>query len=339
MAGRKVTIKDVANRAGVSTAVVSAAMSGREHNIRMSDETRLRVERAIVETGYRANHAATALRRSRSGVIAAVVPKIANPVFELAIRGMHAAAEEVGDVLLLADSLWIEPGTGLMSRMAGTGMVDGFLIRSTRWGSETTDELSQRNIPYVILQSPADQDAPSVWVDDSAGISLATQRLLDLGHRRIALVGGPGYAPDPGPRVAGYLQTMAAAGRRVDRTLIRQTGFEPVDVGRAVHDLMTSDRPPTAIVVDNVIAAPGALAAINDLGIRVPDDLSLIVYQDLPVADSMRPAPTTVRMPIYQAGVRGYRTLRRILDGKRVQSVVLSSPKPKLIDRGSTQAR
>lgn len=325
-------------RAGVSPAVVSAAMSGREHNIRMSEATRLRVERAIVETGYRANHAATALRRSRSGIIAAVVPKIANPVFELAIRGMHDAADEVGDVLLLADALWIEPGSGLMSRMAGTGMVDGFLVRSTEWGTETAAELTQRDIPFVMLQTPRpDANETRIWLDDEAGISLATRHLLDLGHRKIALVGGPGYPPEPGPRVTGYLTALADYEVPIDHDLIRRTGFDPSVLGRTVYDVLSSPKRPTAMVIDNLTIASGAFAAIHDLGLRAPDDLSVVVYQDLPSADSMRPAPTTVQMPVYQAGLRGYRTLRRLIDGKRPRSGVVSTPKPKLIDRGSAR--
>lgn len=338
MAGRQVTIKDVAKKAGVSTAVVSAAMSGREHNIRMSEETRLRVQQAIIETGYRVNHAAAALRRSRSGVIAAVVPKIANPVFEFAIRGMHDAAEEVGDVLLLADALWIEPGSGLMRRMAGTDMVDGFLIRSAEWGSETTDELTRRDIPFVLLQPPADDELTRVWIDDAAGVFLATKHLLDLGHRRIALVGGPEPSPVPEPRHTGYLAALADHGQAVEGSLIRQTGFDPHELGRATRELLTSDQPPTAMVIDNIVAAPGALVAISDLGVRVPEELSVVVYQDLPAADLMRPAPTTVRMPVYQAGVKAFQTLRRLVDGHRPRSAVVSSPKPKLIDRGSTRS-
>lgn len=336
MADRQVTIKDVAKLAGVSTAVVSAAMSGRAHNIRMSDATRLRVERAIADTGYRANHAATALRRSRSGVIAAVVPKIANPVFELAIRGMHDAAEKSGDVLLLADAEWIEPGSHLMSRIAGTGMVDGVLLRSTRWGTETSDELTMRSIPFVVLQNPADDHRTSVWVDDEAGIFAATTHLLSLGHRRIAMAGGPELSFG-GTRIDGFVNAMAAFDVEYDRSLVRPIGYDAVALGLEVRRLLTRDDPPTALIIDNILVATGALAAIVDLGVRVPDDLSVVVYQDLPMADHLRPAPTTVRMPIYQAGVRGYRTLRSMIDGKRGRSAVVASPKPKLIDRGSAR--
>ncbi|HEY9291162.1 MAG TPA: LacI family DNA-binding transcriptional regulator [Microlunatus sp.] len=330
-----VTIKEVAARAGVSTAVVSAAISGAQGTIRMSEATRERVERAIAETGYRANHAAKSLSLSRSGVIAAVVPKIANPIFELAIRGMQDAAEADGDVLLLADALWIEPGSHLMSRIAGTGMVDGFLLRTTDWGSETAEELTSRSIPFVILQTPIDGGPVAVWVDDRAGIDLATSRLLDQGHRRIALIGGPTGGPTSDGRIDGYRDAMRRAQVRADLTLVRQVGYEPSDVGAETHRLLTSVEPPTALIIDNVVAAPGALAAITDLGIRVPEELSLIVYHDLPLADSLRPAPTTVRMPVFEAGRRGYLALRRLIDGKPARSTTIARPAPKLIDRGS----
>lgn len=332
MAERKVTIKDVAKRAGVSTAVVSATITGRAKTVRMSEATRLRVEQAIVETGYRVNHAAKSLRVSRSGVIAAVVPKIANPIFEYAIRGMQAAAEEAGDVLLLADALWIEPGSHLMRRMAGTGMVDGFLLRSAHLRSETIDELTGRSIPYVFLQTPFDDQRTSVWVDEAAGVGTAARHLLRLGHRRIALVGGP----DAGPRVEGYLTALGEFGVEPDPRLIDRVGFDPLAVGRSTTAILSAADRPTAMIIDNMVAAPGALAAIVDLGLRVPEDLSIVVYQDLPSADVMRPAPTTVRMPIYQAGARGYQMLSQVIDGKRVRSGLIKSPRPKLIDRRST---
>jgi DNA-binding LacI/PurR family transcriptional regulator len=338
MAERQVTIKDVAKRAGVSTAVVSAAITGRAKTIRMSEATRLRVEQAIVETGYRVNHAAQSLRVSRSGVIAAVVPKIANPVFEYAIRGMQAAAEEAGDVLLLADAMWIEPGSHLMRRMAGTGMVDGFLVRGTQWGTETIEELTTRSIPYVIMQTPADDRHTNVWVDDAAGIGMATRHLLRLGHRRIGLIGGPDTGSYLGPRTDGYLVGLREYGVEPDPRLIDLVGFDPVEVGRSASSMLSVADRPTALIIDNVIAAPGALAAIVDLGLRVPEELSIVVYQDLPGAEVMRPAPTTVRMPVYEAGVRGYRVLSQLIGGKRVRSSLIKSPRPKLIDRGSTSA-
>ncbi|MFW6599102.1 LacI family DNA-binding transcriptional regulator [Propionibacteriaceae bacterium Y2011] len=330
------TIKDVAARAGVSPALVSAALGGSSRTVRMSEATRLRVEQAALETGYRANHAAKALRSARTGVIAAVVPKIANPVFELAIRGIQAAAEEHGDVLLLADSTWIEPGSHLMARMAGSGMVDGFLVRATEWGSERSDELSRRGLPFVILQTPVADAPTSVWTDDAAGVRLATSHLIGLGHRDIALVGG--VNSPTAARATGYRQAMDAAGLRVRPGRMQLLGFDPTVIDAAVRDVMSEPRPPTAMVIDNVTAAPGALAALLDLGVRVPQDLSLVVFQDLPAADHFRPAPTTVRMPLAEAGRRGYLTLRKMINGRSGASSLVRRPAPKLIDRGSTAA-
>lgn len=334
-----VTIKDVAERAGVSTAVVSAALGGNSRTVRMSEATRQRVELAIAETGYRANHAAKSLSLSRTGVIAAVVPKIANPVFEYVIRGMHAAAEEQGEVLLLADSLWIEPGSHLMARMAGTGMVDGFLVRTTEWGSERSEELTKRNLPFVILQTPAPPapNAPiSVWVDDSAGIAAAARHLLELGHRDIAMVGGPRSARGLGTRAGGLRDALAEADLAFDPTRFHPIGFDLGAVEAAVRQVMLGDRRPTALIIDNVSAAQGALAALVDLGIRVPQDVSVVAYHDLPTADHLRPAPTTVRMPLEQAGRLGYQTLQRLIAGQPAQSVVVRTPAPLLVDRGST---
>ncbi|HIT77105.1 MAG TPA: LacI family DNA-binding transcriptional regulator [Candidatus Avipropionibacterium avicola] len=331
-----VTIKQVAERAGVSTAVVSAALGGASRTVRMSEATRRRVEQAIAETGYRANHAAKSLSLSRTGVIAAVVPKIANPVFEYVIRGMHAAAEERGEVLLLADSMWIEPGTHLMARMAGTGMVDGFLVRTTEWGSERIEELTRRQLPYVVLQQPGPDDAVSVWIDDRAGIATATRHLLELGHRDIALVGGPPPVDGPGLRTMGFRDALTAAGLPFDPGRVHPIGYDPAAIAARVHELMTGSQRPTALVVDNIISAPGATAALADLGLRVPEDVSVVVYHDLPTADQMRPAPTTVRMPLEQAGRRGYQVLQELIAGQDAVGEVIGDPAPELVDRGST---
>ncbi len=324
-----VTIKDVAQRAGVSTAVVSAVLGGRSRTVRMSEATRQRVEQAIAETGYRANHAAQSLSRSRTGVIAAVVPRIANPVFEQVISGLQAEAEENGEVLLLADALWVEAGTHLMARMAGSGMVDGFLVRSTTWGSERVEEFTKRGLPFVILQTPGPDHPISVWADDRAGIALAARHLIALGHRDIMLVGGHGG------RAQGLVDELERAGLPHGEA-IAALGYDLDRTAATVRSVMSGDSPPTALVIDNIISAPGALAALQDLGIRVPEDLSIIVFHDLPIADHLRPAPTTVRMPMELVGRHAYRTLQRMISGEDVSSEVVDSPAPVLVDRGST---
>lgn len=332
-----VTIRDVAKRAGVSTAVVSAALSGRVGTIRMAEATRIRVEQAVAETGYRANHAAQALRRSHTGIIAAVVPKIANPIFEIAINGMQEAAEDAGDVLLLADAEWAQPGTRLLSRLAGTNMVDGFLVRTVQLGDEAIDEIERYNTPCVVLQAPDDGQYVSVWVDDNLGIYTATKHLLDLGHQRIMLIGGPLHRTDlVDTRKLGFERAFLDHKIAPPMNAVLPIGYSPEDIHKAVKPILKKRDRPTGIVVDNVVAAPGVIAGAVDLGIHIPHELSIVAYHDIPQVDLMRPALTTVQMPVRQAGYHGYKALKRLIQRKSVPSRILSRPLPRLILRQSS---
>ena len=174
-----------------------------------------------------------------------------------------------------------------------------------------------------------------VWVDDLAGIQAATSHLLRLGHRRIAMVGGPSAPFTTDTRGEGYRQAFTASGLTPPSDMIFR-GYLLADVHAAVMSLLGSSTPPTAIVVDNISTASALVAAVHDLGVRVPQDLSVIAYQDIPQADLYRPALTTVAMPLYEAGRRGYAMLQRMIAGQKGQSVVVRRPAPKIINRHST---
>jgi len=327
-----VTLRDVARRAGVSASVVSAVTSGSK-TVRMSAPTRERVEAAIAELGYRTNHAAKSLKMARTGIVSVIVPKLSNPVFAQTIAGIEDAAEESGDVVLVSDSDRIGPGTNLMHRLAGTGMADGFLVRSSRVGDATVDELKARGIPYVVLNGPPVDEHTCVWVDDRAGIDLATSALLDRGHRRIALVGGPVAMNAEDARAEGFRDAFTSRGLTPPRGGLHRIGYELTDVAREITDLLSTTNRPTAVVVDNITVAAAALAAAADAGLRVPQDLSIVGYHDVATAAFLRPAVTTVRMPVREAGERGFRALRDLIDGRRARSVIVRSPRPKLVLR------
>ncbi|MFC7844350.1 LacI family DNA-binding transcriptional regulator [Streptomyces sp. NPDC001046] len=330
-----VTLRTVAEHAGVSAAVVSAAISG-SSTVRMSEATRQRVLEAIRELGYVPNHAARSLKTSRTGIVATITPKISNPVFDEALRGVQDAADAHEGVVLISDSDRISPGSNLMSRLVGTGMADGFLVRFMAVDNENIAAFTARGVPCVILNGPSDGTHVCVWVDDREGIFLATDHLLELGHRRIALIGGPPTPFTADARGNGY--RAAFRSRRLTppgREWI-MPGYEPHDVKTRLSSLMRRSDPPTAVVIDNVVLARGLIAAVADLGLRVPDDLSVIAYHDIPQADFYRPALSTVKMPLYEAGVRGYETLKRMIDGGQGRSATVRKPAPTIIDRGST---
>lgn len=333
-----VTRKDVAELAGVSTAVVSAAISG-STSVRMSDATRERVLAAIKATGYRVNHAGRALASKRSGIVAAIVPKISNPVFDLALQGVQDAADESADIVLVSDAERLFPGSSLLERVVGTGVADGFIVRGTVIGDEPIDDVIARGIPCVVLNGPTDRDHVNVWVDDAAGIRTAADHLLRLGHRRIALVGGPeegSIAQDT--RREGFQNAFAEHVATPPSDSFRSVGYEPEQIQHTVSELLSGTEPPTAIIVDNVTASVGALAAAVDLGVSVPDELSIVGYHDIALASLVRPAITSVRMPVREAGHRAYRTLAGMINGEPGATMLINDPAPQLIQRGSTAA-
>lgn len=331
-----VTLQTVAERAGVSAAVVSAAVSGSK-SVRMSPSTRKRVEEAIRELGYVTNHAAKALKTSRTGLVATITPNLSNPVFDEALRGVQDAADGNQGAILLSDSDRVSPGSNLLSRLVGTGMVDGFLLRFPTAEEENISIFQQRNVPFVVLNGPADGVNVCVWVDDYRGIFVGTSHLLKLGHRRIAMLGGPLAPFTEDARGAGFSHAFSALDLTPPPDAIVR-GYDPAAIRSKVWQLMQSPEPPTAVIIDDVVAAPGLIAAVAELGLRLPDDLSVVAYHDVPQADFYRPALTTIKMPLYEAGVRAYEVLQRMIAGEKVKSHIVRRPAPKIIDRGSTAA-
>ncbi|MFW6600099.1 LacI family DNA-binding transcriptional regulator [Propionibacteriaceae bacterium Y2011] len=332
-----VTRKDVAALAGVSTAVVSAAISG-SNSVRMSAATRERVMAAIEATGYRVNHAGRALASKRSGIVAAVVPKISNPVFDLALQGVQDAADESSDIVLVSDAARLFTGSNMLDRIVGTGVADGFIVRGTMIGDEPIDKIIARGVPCVVLNGPTDHDHVNVWVDDHAGIRAATDHLLALGHRRIVLVGGPveeSAAKDT--RRHGFLEAFRAHRAEPPVDCFHSVGYEPEEIQRTVTELLSRPDAPTGIIVDNVTASIGALAAAADLGVLVPDDLSVIGYHDISLAALIRPAITTIRMPVRESGRQAYRTLAQMIMGEGPgETQLINDPPPELVVRAST---
>ncbi len=335
MAGM-VTQREVAARAGVSPSVVSAVLAG-SSSVRMSEETRRRIEQVIAETGYRTNHAARSLRQARSRIVSAVVPKLTNPIFNQVVAGIETAADLDDTMVIISDSERLAEGGTLLSRLVGTGMADGFLVRETTLGDETIAEFQRRGIPFVVLNGRGTRGHTSVWVDDTAGIAAATDHLLELGHRRIGLVGGPVHGTGTDDRRRGFDQAHAGRRRSVSVELVRPVGYEPEAIHAATRELLALRRRPTALVVDNAWVARAAVAAAIDHHVAIPDELSIITYHDIPTAEFDRPALSSVAMPLDEAGRQGYAVLRRMINGERPRSRVITDPAPRVIDRGSTR--
>lgn len=336
-AGSRVTQADVARRAGVSVSVVSRELN-RDPGLRARQETRQRIQEAAMELGYTPSHAARSLRLARAFAVGVVVPDLANPIYDELVSGIDKTATSLGYHVLIARTEHLEPGADALRRLAGEGRVDGFLI-------QRRDETDQREFasladagrrPIILMNARWLRRGSVVHDDESAG-RLAAQHLLDLGHREIALIGGDSRSHTARARERGYLQAIHAAAMRRRSAWVLERPYEPGPGREAMIELCTGGRRrPTAVVVANLNAAIGALQGARDVGLRVPDQLSIVAIHDWWITDYTRPTLTSVCMPQRALGEAAMRMLHRCLDGQPAHDLTVTDPPPRLIQREST---
>lgn len=331
--GRAARITDVAALAGVSPSLVSRLLND-DPNLSVRPETREQVLAAVRELGYVARSAAASLRRDRTDAFGLVLDRVTNPVFSDLVHGAEQAAREVGCGLLILDAEEVARDPAFLTDVVRSRRVDGLLLQgghgpggdlAARWGPE---------IPSVVVNSPGDDVASGVSLEDEAATRLATRHLLDLGHREIAFVGGsPGVASDR--RRRGYEAGLHAAGLAVRPDLVLAGGWQAEDGRRAV----TSGRstpPATAYVVATSVAALGVLSGLAQRGLRVPEDVSVVGVHDPWFAPYLTPALTTVALPLAELGRQSVlQLLEHLRSGKPAERVV-TDPPPRLVVRAST---
>lgn len=330
------TLADVARAAGVSVSVVSRVLNN-DPALRAREDTRDRVRQAAAKLAYTPNHAARALRLAHADTIALVVPDVTNVIFSELLRGVDDEAERMGFQVLLGRSDRIEPGSDFLRRLVDQGRVDGFLLQvSDDQDVHEAERTMANRIPVVLLHARGARRG-SVILDDVAGGRLATEHLLGLGHTDIAFVGGPPNAQTSRRREEGYARAMADAAVRRRSAWTLRSGYQPADGRRAALQLLDEGvRRPTALVVANINAAVGAVQGARDLGITIPDQLSVVAIHDTWVAEATSPGLTAVRMPLYELGCEGVRQLTARLSGDRPQDLMISDPPPTLVVRRST---
>ncbi|MDA8291953.1 MAG: LacI family DNA-binding transcriptional regulator [Actinomycetota bacterium] len=328
-------LRDVAERAGVSVSVVSRVLS-EDPSLRVRDDTRARVLEAVRDLGYTQNHAGRALRLRWSGAVALLVPDMNNAIFAEVSRGVEAAAAEADLVTLLGRSEWLDPENGRAARLCQQGRVDGLIVqlRDEERSPEILDLLPP-GVPAVLINWHQHRGISSVAVDDEEAGRLATAFLLELGHREIGLVGGFAQTSTARARETGYRKALADAGVTRREAWTTRLGYTP-EAGRAAFARLIDTPPlPTAVVVSNVNAAAGVLAAARDAAISVPEQLSVVTVHDTWIADHTNPALTAVRVPTYELGAESARTLTRVMHGERKQHVLVDDPPPLLVPRGT----
>ncbi|PZQ50708.1 MAG: LacI family transcriptional regulator [Rhodovulum sulfidophilum] len=293
----RVTILDVAAAAGVSKSTVSRILD--ERLPRSDSPTARRVRQVAADLGYTRDATAASLRRGKSLTVGVIVPRLTDTVMAMLYEAIAHASVRTGQFAIVATTD-DEPGA---DRIAAESLlrrgVDGLILSTARAEDDFPDQLAARGVPFVLALRSDGKSLSSV-ADDRLGGYLATRHLIDLGHRRIGLIAGPGYASSSRGRAAGYREAMAEAGLPVAPDWVIPSSFGIDSGAEAAEALMRLDPPPTAIFAVNDNTAIGALSTIGRLGLSVPEDVSLVGYNDIPIVSRL-PAPlTSVRVPFDQ---------------------------------------
>lgn len=325
------TIKQVAARAGVSTATVSYVLNGVGQ---VGDETRQRVQAAAADLAYEPRHAARSLRgRSWTlGLALGSAPgQLASPAVAAMLDGIATAAGDLGyGLLLLPAAPGVDPVERCLS-MARSQRVDGLIVFDPLTDDPRALALAAAGVPHVCA-GPAPAGSIGVAVQTQTAARQAVQHLLGLGHRTIALIQLPGELAESEPRYLGYAEALAAHGVPLDAALIVEAGLTEEDGYRAADELL-ADAAPTAILACNGELAVGALHALYDARLTPGRECSLIGFDDEPLAAHTQPPLTCIRQPHRAVGERLVIALDDIINRRTARSVSLPA---QLIVRKST---
>ena len=298
-----VTLKDVAEKAGVNISTASRALSPDKSSV-VAPATRRSVIEAAESLGYRSNLQASALRRGRTGIVGVIVADISNPFIGPVIRGVAHALGGRGLLPIMTETRDSSDELAQICDKMLAQRVDGIIITAARYGDRALLRRVAAEVPTVLaVRELPGSGIPSISHDDVTGGRLAAEHLLSLGHRRVAQLIGPQDIWSFEGRARGFRDAIVAAGASCQdvRTTLR---LPTAQAGReVVSDLLAGqDEPPTAIFAHNDSIAIGALGVLRDHGFECPDDISVIGYNDVPLTAHINPPLTTIRLPGYELG-------------------------------------
>lgn len=331
MTPNRPTIRDVARQAGVSHQTVSRVINGSEDVL---PETRALVEAAIEELGYRPSAIARSMARGSTHTLAIISPNLTDYTFASVIEGAELEARQHNYFVLSSSASDPQSFQGLVDELVGHRRVDGLIVINPY--ADERYQFLPKDFPVVFVGARShDENVCSISLDDEKVAFEATQHLISLGHQRIALVTGPMEEDCSQDRLEGFQHALKGAGIPFDPSLVFEGDWSATSGSEALADFARKGNLPTAVFAQNDRMALGVLRAARDTNIKVPDQLSVIGVDDMPLSSYFDPPLTTMRQDMPLIGQEATRKLIEIIQNKTVEQTVLKLP-AQLVVRQST---
>lgn len=308
----KTTRDDVARHAGVSPSTVSYVINNGPRPV--SEETREKVQQAIAALGYRPNAVARNLRRQRTTTIGLIIPDTCNTYFAEVAEGIESVAYENDYMVVFCNSDYkLEREVSYIDHLISE-RVAGIIIIPATSSTKSLDILRRYGMPTVSLDRAAKGvNIPTILANNFHGGFQATQYLISLGHKRIGCISRPVELSHATDRVNGYLKALRTAGIIPDPALLARGGYRMENGQKAINKLLGLDHPPTAVFCYNDMMAIGALRGAHERGLRVPQDLSIVGFDDIVEASFTCPSLTTIHQDKFTMGRKGMKLLLRLI--------------------------
>lgn len=331
---RKVTIRDVADLVGVHHSTVSRALSPDKRD-KISPAVVKKVERAAKKLGYVPNIVASSLKQNRTFTVGVLIPDLMNPLFPPIIRGIQDTAEAAGYTVITANTDDEAQKESDALRMMQGRSIEGVIIATARREDPIVEQCIANDIPFVLINRTVDRDGVNaVILDEDYGVRSILDHLISLKHKRIAHVAGPQRTSTGYHRAKTFTDYLRTHNLPAD--LIEPAQKFTVEEGRqAFGRILARDNSFSAIVAGNDLLALGCMDAMRDVGLLVPENISITGYDDISFLERMSPALTTVQVPKYEMGSQAAKTLLDLIGGENMAPVVLRM-QPRLVVRNST---